>query len=359
MIKIFFPAQFPPDTSPSQRFRLEQFKQLLQEADIQITQQAFIDEKAYSVIYKEGHQFAKLMGVLRGFGRRFLSLFSLHQYHLVFIQREATPIGPPVFEWLYSKIWRKKIIYDFDDAIWIPATSSQNKLAHSIKCFWKIRKIIKWSAVAIGGNDYLCRYALQYNNNVVNIPTSVSSEKTAAFIQTPKHPQMTVVWTGSFTTLVHLRELEPYLLKAYNIEPFALKVICNAAPKLNFPSVTYVPWSIENEYTEIASAHIGIMPSEKLVWSEGKCGFKLIQYMSLGVPCIGDYTAANEFILSEGAGIVINEKEEWVNMLVKLIRDKTLREKLSENGLKRFNDLFSTEKNAVILIDIIKQIKNR
>jgi len=359
MIKIFFPSQFPENCSPSQRFRLEQYQQLLQEAGIHITQQAFIDRKAYSVIYKEGHQFAKFMGVLRGFGRRFLSLFSLHQYDLVFIQREATPIGPPVFEWLYSKVWRKKILYDFDDAIWIPATSRQNKLAHSIKCFWKIKRTIKWSAVAIGGNDYLCRYAQQYNSNVVYIPTPVSSEKTAPFIHTPKSAQMTVVWTGSFTTLVHLRELEPYLLKAYNIQPFALKVICNAPPELSFPSVTYVPWSIENEFTEIASAHIGIMPSEKLVWSEGKCGFKLIQYMSLGIPCIGDHTAANEFILSEGAGIVINEKKEWVDNLLKLIGDKALRERLSENGLKRFNALFSTEKNATKLIDVIHQTKNR
>ncbi len=357
MIKVFFPAQFPPDTSPSQRFRLEQFEELLEQAGIQVTKQAFIDKKAYSVIYKEGNHIAKLMGVIRGFARRFFSLFTLHQYDLVFIQREAAPLGPPVFEWLYAKVWRKKIIYDFDDAIWIPATSKQNKLAHSIKCFWKIKKIIKWSAVAIGGNDYLCRYALNYNSNVVNIPTSVSAQKTAPFVKQEKNNEITVVWTGSFTTLVHLQQLLPYLLETYKVRPFVLKVICNADPQLNFPSLQYVPWTVDNELIEIASGHIGIMPSEKLVWSEGKCGFKLIQYMSLGVPCIGDHTAANEYILAEGSGIVIHDKREWVNSLLKLIDDGSYREKLSENGLKRFNELFSVEKNLSKLIDVMIRTK--
>lgn len=359
MTKIFFPSQFPYDTSPSQRFRFEQFEKTINAKGIYVTHQPFIDEKAYSIIYKEGNHFGKLAAVIRGFARRFISLFSLHRYDLVFIQREAAPIGPPIFEWLYSKVWRKKIIYDFDDAIWIPATSKQNKLAHGMKCFWKIKKIIKWSAVAIGGNDYLCRFALQYNSNVVNIPTSVSAQKTAPFIGTPKGGEMTIVWTGSFTTLVHLRELEPYLLKVYNIKPFTLKVICNADPKLNFPSLVYVPWTLENEFAEIASGHIGIMPSEKLVWSEGKCGFKLIQYMSLAVPCIGDHTAANEYILAEDAGIVIKNKEEWVGSLLKLIEDESFRKKLSENGLRRFNNLFSTEKNSGRLIEVINKTKNR
>jgi len=48
-----------------------------------------------------------------------------------------------------------------------------------------------------------------------------------------------------------------------------------------------------------------------------------------------------------------------VDNLLKLIGDKALRERLSENGLKRFNALFSTEKNATKLIDVIHQTKNR
>jgi glycosyltransferase involved in cell wall biosynthesis len=359
MVRIFFPSQFPHDTSPSQRFRFEQFEKTLNGEGISVTRQPFIDIKAYSVIYKEGNHFAKLAGVIRGFIRRFGSLFSLHKYDMIFIQREAAPIGPPVFEWLYAKVWKKKIIYDFDDAIWIPATSTQNRYAHSLKCFWKIKKIIKWSAVVIGGNDYLCRYALNYNANVVYIPTAVSAEKTAPFINTVKANDITVVWTGSFTTLVHLHQLEPYLLKVYEARPFVLKVICNAKPKINFPALQYIPWSVDNEFAEIASCHIGIMPSEKLVWSEGKCGFKLIQYMSLGIPCIGDHTAANEYILSGEAGIIINNKEEWVTSLLKLIDDEGYRKKLSENGLKRFNELFSVEKNANKLIDVINKIKRQ
>jgi len=359
MVKIFFPSQFPENCSPSQRFRFEQFEAFLNDGDIHITLEPFIDENTYAVIYKKGNYFKKVFGVIKGFVRRFISLFTLHRFDMIYIQREASPIGPPVFEWLYAKVFRKKIIYDFDDAIWIPATSKNNRISHGVKCFWKIKYIIKWSAAVIGGNDYLCRYALLYNKNVFKIPTSVSIKKTEPFLNQPKEPMVTVVWTGSFTTLVHLYELAPYLLKVYEATPFLLKVICNAFPKFDFPQLKYIEWNTNNEFSEIASGHIGIMPSEKLVWSEGKCGFKLIQYMSLGIPCIADHTEANKHILDNASGIIVYEKEEWVSNLTQLINDPELRKNLSVNGLQRVKELFSTEKNADALIRIIMNLKEK
>ena len=59
-----------------------------------------------------------------GNGKRFFqkdrSFFQSAKADYIFIHREATPLGPPIFEWLLAKVFRKKIIHEYDDAIWIP-----------------------------------------------------------------------------------------------------------------------------------------------------------------------------------------------------------------------------------------------
>src|SRR5436305_13486726 len=118
---ILFIVPYPLDKAPSQRFRVEQFFPLLTENNINFKVESFFDQSAGSVLYKKGAFISKFIGVVKGFLSRIsLVLFRLGKYDYVFIHREASPIGPPFFEWYISRIKRKKIIFDFDDAIWIP-----------------------------------------------------------------------------------------------------------------------------------------------------------------------------------------------------------------------------------------------
>ena len=77
---------------------------------------------------------------------------------------------------LYIKIIGKKIIYDFDDVIWIPSVSKQNQVAAIFKNTHKVKNICKWSYKVSCGNEYLCNYARQYNRNVIYNPTWVDTE---------------------------------------------------------------------------------------------------------------------------------------------------------------------------------------
>ena len=116
--------------------------------------------------------------MLKGMFRRFFTVFSLKGYDYIFIHREAAPFGPPVLEWIIAKVWRKKIIYDFDDAIWIPVSSAANPIAAKIKCTWKVASICKWSRIVTTGNQFLANYASQFCKDVRVIPTVVDTEKT-------------------------------------------------------------------------------------------------------------------------------------------------------------------------------------
>src|SRR5262245_22080165 len=126
MKKILFVVPFPSKIYPSERFRVEIYETVLKEAGFEFETVFFWDYYARSILYKKGKILQKTFCGINGILRRIQSLFILNRFDYVFVLREAAPVGPPFFEWIYSKIFRKKFIYDFDDAIWIPQVSENN-----------------------------------------------------------------------------------------------------------------------------------------------------------------------------------------------------------------------------------------
>src|SRR5690606_14964836 len=109
--------------------------------------------------------------------RRLIHILFLSKYNHIFIQRGATPFGPPVFEWIIRFVWRKSIVYDFDDAIWLNPEEKISSLKRFIKSNYKVRIICKWAEVVVVGNKYLAEYARQYSSNVHIIPTVVNTKR--------------------------------------------------------------------------------------------------------------------------------------------------------------------------------------
>ena len=170
-IDIIYP--YPSGKAPSQRFRMERYLPFLQkEYDVHI--HPFWSENSWNILYKKGHLFAKLFGFVGAMARRKYWLFFLsHKADLIYIHREAMPVGPPFTEWFLAKVLKKKIIYDFDDAIWLPNQSEANRgLVKHLKFHSKVGKICSWAQVVCVGNEYLASYARQFNNNVIVIPTT-------------------------------------------------------------------------------------------------------------------------------------------------------------------------------------------
>jgi hypothetical protein len=174
-MKIAFITPYPFSKAPSQRFRFEQYFGYLKAKNIQFEQYSFLDNQSMDNLYKKD-LILKGFGVVRGFTRRFKLLFNILKYDVIFIHREASPIGLPVFEWLVFKIFKGEIIYDFDDAIWLGNVSEVNREFSFLKCYWKNKYICKWASVVICGNQYLAKHAQQYNANVKIIPTTIDTE---------------------------------------------------------------------------------------------------------------------------------------------------------------------------------------
>ena len=277
----------------------------------------------------------------------------LKKYDFIFLQREVTPIGPPIFEWIYAKILKKKIIYDYDDAIWLPSNSKQNNVAAAFKYTDKVANICKWSYKVSCGNQYLSDYARQYNPNVVYNPTCVDTHHRHNIPTNHDVERITIGWTGSFSTVVYLDIVQPALRMLQVKYDFDIKIICNQEPILDLQNIKYVEWSEENEIAELASCQIGLMPLSHDEWSEGKCGFKLIQYLALEIPAVASPVGVNKTIIEEGVnGYFATSDEDWFNAIEKLLIDPSLRKRFGSAGRNKIIDQYSLSSNEQNFLDL-------
>ena len=343
--KIAILCPYPPDGAPSQRFRYEQYINYLTDKGFHIDIFPFLDPSTNAILYKSGHTIPKIIGVLKGFARRLALLFRLPPYAYVFIHREAAFIGPPVLEWLIVKVLHKKIIIDFDDAIWLERTASGSSWLAKLRNANKLSKICTWAHKISCGNDFLATYARQFNDQVHYIPTTVDTKQVHKY--TKKHQKQSPIiigWTGSVTTMPYLDLVYPVIALLAERYALELHIISNAIPQKmdEMPFVRFIPWSRETEIEALMSFDIGIMPMSDTIWEQGKCGFKAIQYMSVGIPPVVSPVGVNAKIVADGVdGFWAKTQEDWLEKLSLLIESVSLRQEMGEKAQQKIQQYYS------------------
>ena len=357
-MRVLFLVPYPQGEAPSQRFRFEQYFELLERNNIDIEVSPFWDSNTWKVIYQKGFFFSKLLGLIKGFFRRALILFRLDKYEFIFIHREVVPIGPPVIEWMMAKVLRKKIIYDFDDAIWVPNTSDTNKFFSFLKMHTSVARLCGWAYKVSCGNKYLCNYAEQYNSNVIYNPTTIDTENYHNKIKVHSDEYKFVLgWTGTHSTIRYLKEIVPVIEELEQEYDFELHVISDMNPNLSLRSLVYKQWNKKTEIEDLLSFSVGIMPLSDDPWANGKCGFKAIQYMALGIPALVSAVGVNSTIVDDGVnGFVCKTPKEWKRNLAKLITNRKLLKDLSRHptGRKKIIDHYSVKSNSGNFLNLFK-----
>ncbi|MBK8710511.1 MAG: glycosyltransferase [Niastella sp.] len=353
--KILFIVPYPLGTAPSQRFRVEQFLPAIQKAGMQYELKPFFTSKAWYVLYKKGSLVRKGAELIKGFAKRFfLILFQIHRYDVIFIHREAAPLGPPIFEWIIRFIWRRKYILDFDDATWVPIITQENKVAMLLKCFWKVKYLCKWARINLAGNDYLADFATASGAaKTIFFPTVVDTDNRFTKNTITKNAVPVIGWTGSHSTIHYLNSSIGILQSIKEKINFTLVIIADKKPGIEI-DFEFVAWDKNTEIDTLQRFDIGIMPLKYTATSEGKCGFKLIQYMAMGIPAIADDTRANAAIIDEGInGFICHNDNEWLQAITLLLKDETLRKQMGEKARKKIEAHYSLSSRQGQLIEAL------
>jgi len=350
-VRILFLTPYPAGRAPSQRFRFEQYLDTLTAHGHEYQLASFLDEATWRILYQPGQAVQKALGILKGFGRRLGHVWSARTYDFVFVHREAAPLGPPVFEWLLTNVLGKRVIYDFDDAIWLANTSEANRIAAGLKFHQKVASICRWAYKNSCGNTYLAAYARQYNPRTVVNPTTIDTVHLHNQVRDQLAPGPLVVgWTGTHSTLKYLLPLVPVLakLEAEGVA-FEFRVISNQPPQFDQPlrSLRFVPWQKATEIPDLLSFHIGLMPLEDDLWAKGKCAFKALQYMALGIPALVSPVGMNtEVVQDDYNGYICRTPADWELRLRQLLTDAPHRQSLGRAARTTIEQHYSVVANT-------------
>jgi glycosyltransferase involved in cell wall biosynthesis len=285
---------------PSSRFRVEQYLPRLRDEGVKADLAPCVPEKyAHPALTP-----AKVLSRIR-------SILKAPRYDAVYLERELiVHLTPGLEEMLFSL--NRKIIFDFDDAIFL---RYENRETNPISTVCSLAKLV------IAGNDYLADFANRSADRVVTIPTAIDTDR----FRPLKKNRETLLWMGTSSNLPGLNEIP--------LTGRELRVICNEKP--DFPC-TYVPW---NEEVETDLHGIGLMPLPDTEWSRGKCGYKLLQYMSCALPTIASPVGVNPEIVGE-SGLLAGTPDEW-NEAIEKLADPKLRKSLGTAGRTRAEEHYS------------------
>jgi len=344
------------DTSPGQRYRIEQWEPLLRERGVEIRYEPFECKELHSVVYRPGMLGWKAQLVARSVARRFEALKRVKDFDLVYIFREAALLGPPVFERMIHRSG-VPVVFDFDDAIFVSYRSPSNGYLSYLKFANKTKTICRLASHVMVGNPYLADYARQVNENVTVIPTTIDTEK-YPLLEVRKDADTPVIgWTGSFSTAQHLDTLRSTLQKLAATESFRLRVIGATDYSIEGVQVDTIRWTSEREVQDLDGIDIGIMPLPDDNWTKGKCGLKALQFMALGIPTVLSPIGVNKEIIQDNEnGFLAANEGEWIEKLTRLLRSRELRERLGRAGRKTVEERYSAQTQAPRVYEIFKSV---
>jgi glycosyltransferase involved in cell wall biosynthesis len=355
-MRVLALVQGPYDTSPSQRYRIEQWEPLLRERGVEITYASFEDEELHGLLYKPGMVGKKLQLVTRGLGRRLSLVRKVKDFDLVYILREAALVGPPVFERLIAQSG-VPVVFDFDDAIFVSYRSPSNGYLSYLKFASKTKTVCRIASHVMVGNAYLADYARQVNDRVTIIPSTIDTEKYRVPERKEKPAPVVIGWTGSYSTVQHLDTLRGALKKLAEKESFRLRVIGPGAYECAPVDVEARTWRAETETEDLREVDIGVMPLPEDRWSKGKCGMKALQFMAMGIPTICSPVGVNTDIIQDNQnGFIAATEDEWVEKLTRLLRSAELRQRLGHAGRVTVEEKYSAITQSPRVYEIFKSV---
>lgn len=247
----------------------------------------------------------------------------------------------------------KRLFFDIDDAVWLrDSHSTKGFISH--KRQRRFRKLAHTADVIVGGNHYLLDNARTFGATATAfIPTCVDIERYQCSKQTA-NPQL--VWIGSGSTLVGLRQLQSTLEQMGNDFPtLSLKLICDRFFHLTKLRVVECPWTEASEAQEIASSSIGISWIPDDPWSRGKCGLKVLQYMAAGLPVIANPVGVHTEMIEHGVtGFLATTTNEWLAAARQLVNDPALRLRMGQAGRRIVEERYSVAAGARRWVELLR-----
>jgi glycosyltransferase involved in cell wall biosynthesis len=268
----------------------------------------------------------QIRSIPRGLWARLQTWRSLRAADAVILQRRLMAC------WHVRMIRRnaRRLIYDFDDAVY----QRDSYAGNSVESRARRRRfiaVIHSADLIIAGNSYLKQEAARFAepDRIQVIPTCVDP----SIYPTAKHAEKErtqLVWIGSGSTVQGFERRRPLFDTVAKYVPnIELKVICDRFPTFETMRIVPVSWSPATEHLELAGADIGVSWVPDDLWSRGKCGLKVLQYMAAGLPVVANPVGVQAEMVRHGeTGFLAETQDDWTEAIRQLAGDPALRQRM-------------------------------
>lgn len=263
---------------------------------------------------------------------------------VVVIHRNAALAGPPLAEAVLA-LMGKSLVYDLDDAVYLPPDHGDNFLRRLLRCDWRAAFIGRRAAMVGAGNPTLAAHMRQFCDRVVEWPSTVDTIEYHPIPPKRANALPVVGWTGSPSTLPYLEAILPQIAALQADVAFEMRVIGGTTDLAAFGlRGCCIPWTAETEVAETGSFDIGLMPQEDTPWARGKCALKAIQYQALARPAVVSDVGVNRVVVQDGeTGFLVPPGGDWAPPLRRLLADPALRRAMGEKARARVEAHYSAQ----------------
>lgn len=348
-----------PAAGPSVRHRIKALAPLWRAEGIAVTLMPFMSTRFYKIRkrFDTWGTCLKLAYFVLATIRTMWRVLWVFRFDAVIIHREAFPLGPAWFERVICAL-NRHVIFDVDDAIWVPPSMALNQRKW-LSSPNRVADIMRRCKSVAAGNAFLADYARTFCANVEIIPTSFQDLAPAAIRRADALACPCILWIGNEGNATYLNLVLPVLENVAAMFPFRLRLVGGTdiaqIRATNF-EIEYCPWSEEWESEWIRSADIGIMPLFDAPYEHGKCGFKLIQYWSAGLPVIATPIGVNKtYVVPDVNGYLAATDAQWEAAFTALVappHGRATRARLGQAGRASYLAAFTRERAASRWLDL-------
>jgi len=328
------------EATPSSRFRVRQLEPFLKAKEIELfdlprkyssqrAAQIFPNKRIKRSFIKFTYALLQEIGNVMETGNR-IRKASSSDYTL--ISREIIDNFPS-----FERCIKNKIIFDIDDAVFIGRP----------QCHRKTVTLLNRSPIVFAGNTYLSNWCKQFTKNVHEVPTAVDLSKFKEKEKKPKS-KFIVGWQGTSSSFQFLKNIEKELKEFFSTHNNCeLYVSSDRYPEELTEIHKYIEfkkWNKEDEVNHIQEYDVGIMPIEESEYSLGKCAYKMLLYLSCGVPACVTSWGMNKEILNKGkVGIGVEKENKWNEALDYFYKNRSNLDEIFPDCRKVVKDFYSVE----------------
>src|SRR3989344_2521636 len=287
------------------------------------------------------------------------------RYEILFVHKSFFSVDIVVLIFLAKLLYRKKLLYDLDDAEWVHSPVKTNvfaRLADSVFC----------------GSEVIRAWVAKRNSSAILIPTALDHELYATHrVAHVERAVYTIGWVGA--GMRHFKDGHFHMIKspleslaksgigfrlvilgAQNYKPLkdffngsAFKVVYLDA--LDWSDPAAVPKAIQ-----MYAFDVGLTPQSDTPFNRAKCAYKAIEYMACGVPTIVSPVGENKLLIQHGVnGFWAEGKQEWEEQLRILLTDVFLRTTVGAEALKTIEARYSYKAILPRIVDVLKRFQRQ